>query len=68
MSSVAADQEEIAGVVRAFFAAFTSGPDCPERLERLRRLLLPQAVVVRAGPGDPVATMSRASSRPARRC
>jgi hypothetical protein len=45
--SEAADQAEIAVVVRAFFAAFVSGPDCTARLEMLRELFLPEAVITR---------------------
>jgi hypothetical protein len=43
----AADIDEIAQVVRTFFAAFTSGPDCLARLDALRGRFLPQAVIVR---------------------
>ena len=45
-SAVAADREAIADLVRAFFAAFTSGPDAAARLDRLRSLFLPEAVIV----------------------
>lgn len=31
----------------AFFAAFTSGPDCATRLDELRRMFVPGAVIVR---------------------
>jgi hypothetical protein len=48
------DRAAIAGVVRAFFSAFTSGPGSDERLGELRRILLPQAVIVRTCGGDPV--------------
>lgn len=48
-----ADQEAIDAVVRAFFAAFTSGPDIADRLAGLRSLFLPQAVIVRTGGGEP---------------
>jgi hypothetical protein len=41
------DQRQIEQVVGTFFAAFTSGPDLQERLEGLRELLLPEAVIVR---------------------
>jgi hypothetical protein len=47
----AADRAEIAAVVRTFFAAFTSGPDSVARLDALRALFLPEAVIVRGG-GD----------------
>jgi hypothetical protein len=43
----AADISEIEGLVRTFFAAFTSGPDSASRLDSLRSILLPQAVIVR---------------------
>ena len=45
-SAVAADREAIADLVGAFFAAFTSGPDSAARLDRLRSLFLPEAVIV----------------------
>jgi hypothetical protein len=41
------DKEAIEGVVRGFFGAFVSGPDCSERLEELRALFLPGAVIAR---------------------
>lgn len=34
-------------MVRAFFAAFTSGPNCAARLDALPEMFLPEAVVVR---------------------
>lgn len=43
----AADREAIAGIVRTFFAAFRSAPDIAARLDELRRVFLPGAVVVR---------------------
>lgn len=52
-SSVAADEETIAGIVRTFFAAFTSGPDSAARLDELRAVFLPEAVIVRTGGGEP---------------
>lgn len=52
--SEAADREEIAEVVGAFFAAFASGPDVAARLERLRELFLPGAVVVRTCGAEPL--------------
>ena len=42
-----ADRAAIADVVRTFFAAFTSGPDSAARLEALRGVFLPEAVIVR---------------------
>ncbi|WP_344252649.1 DUF4440 domain-containing protein [Terrabacter carboxydivorans] len=41
------DRTAVQAVVDAFFSAFVSGPDCSERMDRLRGLLLPEAVVVR---------------------
>ena len=41
------DERAIVAVVEAFFAAFTSGPDAAQRLEALREVLLPEALVVR---------------------
>lgn len=46
-AGVAADRAAIADIVRTFFAAFTSGPGCAERLEALRAVFLPEAVIVR---------------------
>ena len=46
------DDAAIGEAVRTFFAAFTSGPDVRDRLDGLRALFLPQAVIVRTGP-DP---------------
>lgn len=48
------DREAIAEVVRAFFDAFTSGTDSAARLDRLRRLFLPGAVVVRTCGAEPL--------------
>jgi len=48
-----ADQEAIAGIVRTFFAAFTSGPDCAARLASLRAVMLAEAVIVRTCGGEP---------------
>ena len=47
------DRSAIAELVRTFFAAFTSGPDSGARLDALREILLPEAVIVRTC-GDPV--------------
>lgn len=49
----AADRAGIAEIVRVFFAAFTSGPDSAARLDALRELFLPAAVVVRTCGGEP---------------
>jgi hypothetical protein len=43
----ASDQATIQGMVDAFFGAFVSGPGCSERMDGLRALLLPRAVIVR---------------------
>lgn len=48
------DRSQIEEVVRTFFAAFTSGPDLEARLDGLREVLLPEALVVRAC-GNPAA-------------
>jgi len=48
------DQAAIADVVQTFFAAFTSSPGSAERLDALRRILLPQAVIVRTCGEEPV--------------
>jgi len=48
-----ADAAAIAAVVRTFFAAFTSGPGCAERLDALPRLFLPAAVIVRTCGAEP---------------
>ena len=52
-SAVAADRKAIAGIVRTFFAAFASGPDCAARLDGLREMFLPEAVIVRTCGGEP---------------
>ena len=44
------DEAALDALTAAFFDAFTTGPGCAERLERLPGLFLPQAVVVRGGP------------------
>ena len=41
------DQAQIDEVVRTFFAAFTSGSDIESRLDGLREVLLPEALIVR---------------------
>lgn len=41
------DETAIETLVRAFFSAFTSGPDAAARLDDLRRIMLPGATVVR---------------------
>ncbi|MDX6299750.1 MAG: hypothetical protein QOF53_964 [Nocardioidaceae bacterium] len=42
------DEAEIARLVATFFAAFTTGPDLDARLDSLRQVLLPQAVILRS--------------------
>ena len=65
---VTRDQDQINEVVRTFFAAFRlSGPDVEARLDGLRALLLPEAVILRTC-GDVVALMSRVSSNPGGGC
>ncbi|RYP83941.1 DUF4440 domain-containing protein [Nocardioides guangzhouensis] len=51
----AADREAVESVVRAFFAAFTSGPDSSARLDTLRSLFLPRAVITSACGPEPAA-------------
>jgi hypothetical protein len=51
--SVEDDRAEIARVISAFFGAFTSGPGVAARLEGLRDLCLPEAVIVRTCGGEP---------------
>lgn len=46
-SSPVADHAEISRLAATFFAAFTSGPACGARLDSLREVLLPQAVIVK---------------------
>lgn len=41
------DRAEIEALVRTFFAAFATGPGCESRLDALRDLFLPAAVIVR---------------------
>ena len=48
-----ADQQAIEAIVRTFFAAFTSAPDNADRLDALRAVFLPEAVIVRTGGGEP---------------
>lgn len=50
---VGADEEQIAQLLRLFFDAFTSGPDVVARLEGLRGLFLPAAVIVKTCGGEP---------------
>jgi hypothetical protein len=48
-----ADREAIADIVRTFFAAFASGVDSVARLDALRAVFLPGAVIVRTCGGEP---------------
>jgi hypothetical protein len=41
------DAATIEAIVQTFFSAFTSGPECSERLDALPELFLPEAVIVR---------------------
>jgi len=52
--SVTTDHAEIENVVAAFFSAFTSGPDSAARLDTLRSLFLPGAVIVKTCGAEPV--------------
>ena len=52
--SAAGDVVEIEAVVRTFFAAFTSGPELSPRLDDLRSLFLPGAVIVRTCGTEPL--------------
>jgi hypothetical protein len=47
------DRDAIAGIVRTFFAAFTSGAQAEARLDALRQVFLPEAVIVRTCGGVP---------------
>ena len=51
--SVEDDRVEIARIISTFFEAFTSGPGVAARLEALRALCLPDAVIVRTCGGEP---------------
>jgi hypothetical protein len=48
-----ADRAAISGVVQAFFAAFTTGPDLAQRLADLRTLFLPEALIITTSGGTP---------------
>ncbi len=52
-SAPTTDLTQIAAIVRTFFAAFTSGPDLEARMDGLRSLFLPAAVIVRTCGGEP---------------
>jgi len=51
--SVEGDRAEIARIMSAFFDAFTSGPDVAARLDALRGLCLPEAVIIKTCGGEP---------------
>jgi hypothetical protein len=53
LAGSATDHAAIADIVRIFFAAFVSGPDCADRLAELAALFLPGAVIVRTCGGEP---------------
>ncbi|MDX6261434.1 MAG: hypothetical protein QOH84_3122 [Kribbellaceae bacterium] len=53
MTSLATDRAELERMVDAFFGAFTSGEGVAERLDVLRQLLIPQAVITRTCGGEP---------------
>jgi hypothetical protein len=52
-SDLDADRDAIRTVLVTFFAAFTSGPDVATRLDDLRELFLPGAVIVKTCGGEP---------------
>ncbi|GAA2710269.1 DUF4440 domain-containing protein [Actinoplanes palleronii] len=47
------DEKTIAELVRIFFAAFTSAADCDARLDDLRGVFLPAALIIRTCGGEP---------------
>jgi hypothetical protein len=47
------DQAELEAIIATFFAAFTSGAASAARLDALRGLFEPAAVIVRTGGGEP---------------
>ena len=48
------DRAAIADIVRTFFSAFVSGEQSGARLDALRAVFLPEAVIVRTCGGEPV--------------
>ena len=52
--STATDRAEIEDMVQAFFAAFTSGSDSSTRLDTLRSMFLPEAVIIRTCGMEPL--------------
>lgn len=65
-TTAAQDEEQIADLLRTFFAAFSSGPDLLDRLEGLRALFLPAAVVVKTCGVEPTAVDVEAFLAPRR--
>jgi hypothetical protein len=51
---MSSDQDAIAAIVKTFFDAFTSGSGCSERLDQLRGVFLPGAVIVRTCGAEPL--------------
>jgi hypothetical protein len=51
--TAAHDHDEIAELIRVFFAAFASGAGVATRLDGLREVLLPSAVIVMTCGGEP---------------
>jgi len=49
-----ADRDELTGLLREFFAAFSSGPDVEARLDRLSRLFVAEAVITKTCGAQPV--------------
>jgi hypothetical protein len=49
------DQTALNELIRRFFDAFVSGPECSERLDALPELFIPQAVIVRTCGSEPLA-------------
>lgn len=47
------DEDELNRMVNVFFTAFTSGPGCADRLNALRALFVPQALITRTCGTDP---------------
>ncbi|AEV84962.1 hypothetical protein ACWT_3938 [Actinoplanes sp. SE50] len=50
MPDTDADHAELTTLVQIFFDAFVSGPESPARLDTLRTVLLPEAVIARTTP------------------
>ena len=51
---MASDREELERLVAEFFGAFASGPDARARLDGLRSMFVPSAVIVRTCGQEPV--------------